>query len=283
MKRKNTKKFIILGIILVLILATFLYCFISDNLGIIELPENIIAINTGTTTSYLIEIPDGYLMVDTGYEKDFDTFISIIKEKGISVSKIKYLLLTHHHDDHSGYISKLLELQPSLKIIVHEKSVPFLASGNNNKDNGGGLVNPLIYGLFQLKKFITPDWTLAFPPFLIRDNDIILKENIQQLPTEVGIDALVIYTPGHTSDSISLLIDKEYLVCGDLSSNFLNWAGSKYLTIFNENVEDVYKSWENVISLGAKYIAPAHGKPFRVEKLKENLYKYKQSDLVKFF
>jgi hypothetical protein len=45
----------------------------------------------------------------------------------------------------------------------------------------------------------------------------------------------------------------------------------------------VYASWEKVIKLKAKYIVPAHGKPFSIEILRENMFKYIQDDLFKFF
>lgn len=266
---------------MVVILSSYVY--ISDNTGIINLPKNIIPIDQGITVAYLVKIPGGYLMFDTGYENDFYKMLQIINEKNIKIDQIKYLLLSHHHDDHVGYIAKLLEAQPSLKIIVHEKTIPLLASGKNNTKNGGGIVNPIIYTLFRIKRFITPEWTLTFPPFNVRSQDIVLQGDFIKLPAEVGIKAFVAYTPGHTSDSISLIIDNEYLLCGDLSSNFLNWAGANHLTLFNEDIDSVYSSWQKVLSMKIKYVLPAHGKPFHSEKLKHNLYKYKQEDLVKFF
>ena len=84
----------------------------------INLPKNIIPIDQGITVAYLVKIPGGYLMFDTGYENDFYKMLQIINEKNIKIDQIKYLLLSHHHDDHVGYIAKLLEAQPSLKIIV---------------------------------------------------------------------------------------------------------------------------------------------------------------------
>lgn len=284
MKFKFSKKRILLFtfiITMVVILSSYVY--ISDNTGIINLPKNIIPIDQGITVAYLIKIPSGYLMFDTGYENDFYKMLQIINKKNIKIDQIKYLLLSHHHDDHVGYIAKLLEAQPSLKIIVHEKTITLLASGENNTKNGGGIVNPIIYTLFRIKQFITPEWTLTFPPFNVRSQDIVLQGDFIELPVEVGIKAFVAYTPGHTSDSISLIIDNKYLLCGDLSSNFLNWAGANHLTLFNEDIDSVYSSWQKVLSMKIKYVLPAHGKPFHSEKLKHNLYKYKQEDLVKFF
>lgn len=190
--------------------------------------------------------------------------------------------LAHHHDDHAGYILKLINAQSGLRIIAYENAIPLLVSGKNNLNNGGGIVNQYIYGLFRFKQLITPYWTLCFPPFILRQSDIVLTNNNLQLPPEIGLDASVVYTPGNTSYSISLIIDKDYLLCGDLCSNFLNWAGAKHLTLFNENIKGVYGSWQNVLDMKIKYVLPAHGKPFLAEKLKQNMFKYAQDNLVKF-
>ena len=259
------------------------YIYFSDNAQTVTISEGIIPIEQEVTTAYLIKIPSGYLLFDTGYEKDFDTFKEILIKEKIDLNSIIYLLLSHHHDDHVGFIAELTERNPSLKIIVHEKTVPLLATGKNNKMNGGGIVNSTIFLLFRIKQLLTPDWTLTFPPFNIRSQDIIIQGEVQPLPAEVGIEGVIVHTPGHSSDSISLLYKNKYLLCGDMASYFLNWAGAKHLTLFNENINEVYKSWEKVISMDVKYVIPSHGKPFRIERLKNNLYKYTQKDLVKFF
>ncbi len=176
-----------------------------------------------------------------------------------------------------------MEKNPSLQILIHEKTVPLIATGANNKNNGGGLVNRTIYLLFRIKQMLKPEWDLTFPPFIVPPEVIVLKGEKIDLQNLLGIDASVFLTPGHTSDSLSLVVDKKYLLCGDLATNFLNWAGASHLTVFNENLENLYNSWQQVIDMGIKTIVPSHGKPFSSQKLKENLHKYSQADLVRFF
>ncbi len=280
---ENRKKLLIFFSVLLIIIFTASYIYYSDHSQLADLPDNIIPVEQELVTAYLIKIPNGYLLFDTGYEKDFNNFKNILAKKNISAGSIRYILLSHHHDDHSGFITQLTQANPAVKIIIHEKGVDLLASGKNNKSNGGGIINPLIYSLFRIKQIITPDWTLTFPPFRIGPRDIIIHNELSPLPLETGIEGTIIFTPGHSTDSISLLLNGKYLLCGDLASNFLNWAGAGNLTLFNEDVAEVYKSWEKVISMKVQYIIPAHGKTFSIEKLKENLNKYSQKDLVRFF
>lgn len=275
------KKMLIALVLFIILLAGF-YSYYSNNKDSVKLPDNITEIELSMTRVFLVKIPDGYLLFDTGYEKDYKDFLHALKAKQISVDEIKYLLLSHHHDDHTGFTNNLVQANPLLRVIVYEKSVKLLARGENNKKNGGGIINKRVYALFKLKQFITPDWDLTFPRYKIRKNDIILKKN-EQLPRKIGFKGKVLYTPGHTSDSISIIVNYDYILCGDMAANFLNWAGASYATLFNEDIQEVYNSWKKVISNNIRYIVPSHGRAFEVQRLKENLGKYTQSDLVNFF
>jgi len=279
----SSKKMILVVLAVIILVALGLYIYYSDHRSLRQLPASIIPIDQGITVAYLVKLPQGYLLFDTGYAADYTRFAATIAKRNISILDIRYCLLSHHHDDHAGYINTLLKNNSSIKIIAHERAVPLLASGKNNTANGGGIVNSRIYGLFRFKQIITPEWDLSFPPFTMRTRDILLKETAMNLPSDTGRNLKVLYTPGHTTDSISLVVDDTYLLCGDLASNFLNWAGASQLTLFNENVAQVYRSWRMVYGYGVKVIVPSHGKPFSADLLKENFDAYKQEELVKFF
>ncbi|MFW6389623.1 MAG: hypothetical protein ACOCZT_00730 [Halanaerobiales bacterium] len=61
------------------------------------------------------------------------------------------------------------------------------------------------------------------------------------------------------------------------------WAGIKYHTIFITDVNEYYRSWEKIIESGAQKVYPSHGKPFNVDKLKENKGKFNNDDLIMSF
>lgn len=259
------------------------YMYFSDRHETVALPGEVKVIPLEFTNVFLIPLEKGYMLIDNGYAKEYDRFLRGLKLYGVDVMDISYVFITHHHDDHVGFLTTMTALNPSLRVIVHEAGVPLLAAGQNNTKNGGGIVNRAIYALFRLKMLITPSWDFSFPPYKVRKQDIVLKGEKVELPAEVGLSATVLHTPGHSSDSISLIYKDRYLFCGDMASSFLLWAGAKYLTLFNENVGRVYASWEKALSTKVEFILPAHGKPFRAERLKENLYKYSQDDVVVYF
>ena len=57
-------------------------------------------IKLSKTNCYLISINNGYLLVDTGYQEDKTKFFKEISKHQIELHEIKFIFLTHHHDDH---------------------------------------------------------------------------------------------------------------------------------------------------------------------------------------
>jgi glyoxylase-like metal-dependent hydrolase (beta-lactamase superfamily II) len=83
--------------------------------------------------------------------------------------------------------------------------------------------------------------------------------------------AKVIATSGHTSCSISLLLNNEYLFCGDAAMN--GFPSSMRATIWISDLNQFCKSWETMISLKPKIIYPGHGKSFSPNDLTKYLQK----------
>jgi glyoxylase-like metal-dependent hydrolase (beta-lactamase superfamily II) len=274
----------IITIIITIILSlTVSYIVISDNINLVEIPNEVISMEFDATRIFMIPIDDGYVLIDNAYENEIKRFEEYLKNLNINITEIKYVLLTHHHDDHVGFINYITKNNPNVIVILNDKTSNLISQGKNNKNNGGGIVNKRIYSLFRIKQLLTPEWDLTFPPYNIRENDIIISDDYYDLGNILGINLKVLYTPGHTSDSISFIYKDRYAFCGDLSSNFLNWAGAGYLTLFNEDINEVYKSWEKLTSKKIEFIITAHGKPFSIQNLEKYKNSNKQNDIEKFF
>jgi len=242
-----------------------------------------ITINLSQTNCYLLESDDGYLLIDTGYEKDYNTFLKELKKKNLELSQINHLLLTHHHDDHVGFVNKLLN-KTDLKIIAHQQAKELLKKGENDHTRGGGIINRRVYFIFKFGKLFIPDlFGLTFPPVHLRDKDILIEGDDKNVLKSIGIDGKILYTPGHTIDSISVLMDDDRIFCGDAAMSFGLWLGTKYHTIFITDLIQYYKSWKKIMKHGAKKLYPSHGKPFTIDKLKKNLGEYEPDSLIEFF
>jgi glyoxylase-like metal-dependent hydrolase (beta-lactamase superfamily II) len=277
------KLFFSFAIILLLSLSIYALTYFADNRNLENPPEEVILLNFEFTNVYLVPLSQGYAMVDNAYEHEYPQFLNYINDYGIDIQDIKYILLTHHHDDHVGFLNQITNENPEVKVILHKKTATLLASGSNNKSNGGGIVNKRIYTLFRLKQLLTPEWNLSFPPYKVREHDIVIDADRYDLSELLGVTMIMIYTPGHTSDSVTFIYSNNNAFCGDLASNFLNWAGANYLTLFNEDIDKVYASWQVLIDNNVDKILTAHGKPFNIKNLANNMRANSPSDIVTFF
>ena len=131
-----------------------------------------VAIQLGISSIYLYPCQDGYLQIDTAYPQDYGLFRRQLAKKGIDIQDLKFLFLTHHHDDHSGFLTELTRDAP-VRIIAHQEADSLLKGGKNDRSRGGGYVTPLVKFLAGLKMRLNPRWTLTFPPFSLRKDDLL--------------------------------------------------------------------------------------------------------------
>lgn len=248
-----------------------------------NMEKSIISFKLSKGYCFLISTKEGYMLIDTGYDYDYKLLETEMKRNSISYSDISYIFLSHHHDDHSGLVNYIIDRNPAIRVIMNRLCAELIKTGANDKTRGGGYVSRRVYYLSKINKLLHPEWNLTFPPYRVRDIDIVFVGDDENLLRHLGVCGKIIHTPGHTIDSASILMDDGSLFAADAAANFLNFAGTKYSPVFITDATEYYLSWEKMIAAGAKVIYPAHGKPFSVEKLKENIWKLKNNELVKFF
>jgi len=233
--------------------------------------KNYIRLNLGITKVYLLPCAEGYLLIDTGYKADYEKFRKRLAEAAVSISQIKYLLLTHYHDDHSGFANRLKH-EFGIPLIVQRKSVALLAQGDSGEEEEGYYITRRMRFLFSLFELFHKSFT--YPPVRVNDVDILVDGDDRQVLRKLGIDADILYTPGHSVDSMSVLCDDGVAFVGDAAMNYLKFTGTHYRPIYYNNLEQTYKSIKKLIDAGAKSIMPAHGNPFPVKKLQDMLARY---------
>ncbi len=243
-------------------------------------------IKLSVTTDYLIKSDSKqYILIDTGYESDWQLFCNRLKTSGIELMNINYVILTHHHDDHSGFLHLLLKENPAITVIMSESCGKLITVGRNDFTHGGGYVNrrikfllkfKLLYVSLKVKKHIRKSTNLTFQPFLCREHDILIQEDTRLRDIGINLDGTLLFTPGHTIDSISVLLDNGQCMVGDAAAQMLTFAGTKNCVIFINNLEQYYQSWELLIDKGASEILPAHGGRFSINLLKHNIRRYKK-------
>ena len=86
--------------------------------------------------TYLYRIKDGYVMIDTGYAHSYQKCTSSMKRQGISWDDVKYIFLTHAHDDHAGFLKEVLDKHANITCIISGTAFPVLAKGQNSFNGG---------------------------------------------------------------------------------------------------------------------------------------------------
>lgn len=208
--------------------------------------------------NYILETSRGIIAIDTGYKDGFDKFIKRFTQKW-DLKDLKYIFLTHHHDDHAGFLGEIMKITDA-KVILHPLAIDPLSKGESQDDPNGGYSSfpASIFGWFK-KEF-------KFPPVDLGDRAILAISQENCVFKKMDLPIEIVFLPGHTPDSIGIyLTDTKELFCGDAAMNAIISVAKH--TIWIDNVDNFRKSWDVMISLDPKKIYPSHGNPFSVGEL----------------
>jgi len=81
----------------------------------------------GWIASALLEGEDGPALVDPGPATSLENLRAALAERGLAVTDLRTLLLTHIHLDHAGATGSLVRENPALRVYVHERGARHLA------------------------------------------------------------------------------------------------------------------------------------------------------------
>ena len=221
----------------------------------------IINLGTRVVNNYLISSDAGWILIDTGYDRGFPHFLKMLEKNRIRPEEIKYVFLTHAHDDHAGFLNEVLAITDA-KVILHPKAIDGLLKGQNSFE--GGCSSRLSWLFCQILAFFGKG-EHKYPPLKQEYLDRLVSIDSEQFKS-LSLPFEVVETPGHTADHIALLKDG-ILFCGDAAMN--NSPSIKRTIIWIENLEQYQHSWEKMIALNPQMIYPAHGKPFSTKDLRK--------------
>ena len=172
------------------------------------------------STTMIYRIDD--VMIDSGPPNQWQEIKRYVSEK--SVSRV---LLTHHHEDHSGNGARIAQ-HFNLPVHVHENGIKPIQDGFPLK-----LYQKIVWGRPQVF------------------NPKVMPETIK---TDDGHTLMPIYTPGHSSDHVCFLEpDKKWLFTGDL---FL--ATRPKLFRADENLATEILSLKTILNFSFQTIFCAH-------------------------
>lgn len=217
----------------------------------------IIPFRTSINTAYILK-DRGAVLVDAGYKGATKEFSELLAYHRIKPEEIQLIIPTHGDFDHAGGAGELRELTGA-KIALHEKDRDIVEKGIFHWPNG---VNP--WGKISramllpiMKKKVCPSPTRV--DMVLGDDGLSLKE--------YGIDGQVVYTPGHTYGSVSVVLESGDAFVGCLAHNRPPMVFKPRLPIYALDMELLKESWVKVINMGAQTIWPGHGRAFPLEKI----------------
>ncbi len=83
--------------------------------------DNVHFVGVCWVSAWLIETPEGAVLIDTLYGPHVDQLIENIRATGVDFADIRYVLMTHGHFDHVGGAARLKPLLPNAKFAMTRK------------------------------------------------------------------------------------------------------------------------------------------------------------------
>jgi ribonuclease/clavin/mitogillin len=186
---------------------------------------NIVNVGYDSTNYYVLADSQPRLLVDVGFPGTLPKLAHQCSRMGVNLSRIKHLLLTHYHPDHAGLAQELKN--KGIKLIV---------------------VGEQVSAIPALKIHMKPGQN--YLDITLTDNLVISIEDSRAFLSKLGIQGEIIATPGHSDDSISLILDEGAAFTGDLPHPLL----------LTDDADDASRqSWAKIRSLKVKTVYPGHG------------------------
>ena len=211
------------------------------------------------TNCYLVKTDSGNILIDTGFPFQRSKLENVLEKEGCKPGNLKLIVVTHGDIDHTGNCAYLRK-KYNVEIAMHEGDTEMCMNDGKTRDRGKIPANfpiPLLV-LWLIKGFLIFSFKQAAwgKPFEKFKPDLLLEDG--QNLAEYGFDATIIYTPGHSKGSISVLIDNDRnLICGDLFS--IAWG--RIIKSIDEN------GLKRLKELKIKDIYPGHGNPFSMQQI----------------
>lgn len=184
-------------------------------------------VNVGyrSTNFWVVSVGGSRLLVDLGWPGRVGELLANLKRMDIPLTEIRYGLATHYHIDHAGAAQDLKRL-----------GMPLLATEEQ------------VAAITLMRQHIKPGD--RYTEITTHDNVVIKTADSRALLSGIGIDGEIVHTPGHSEDSVSLVLDIGCAFTGDLTMESM---------VATEDPAVVARSWQTLRDLGVTTIYGGHG------------------------
>jgi endoribonuclease LACTB2 len=186
---------------------------------------NIVNVGYRSTNYYVLADSAPRLLVDAGWPGTLATLQHSCRRMDIDLAAIPCQLATHYHPDHAGLVQNLKSL--GVRLIV---------------------LDTQLAGIPLLRTYVKPQD--QYQDIALGDNIVLTAAESPAFLARIGIQGQIISTPGHSDDSVTLILDDGSAFTGDLT---VPEAGRP------EAMDRVRDSWERIRAAGGRTVYPGHG------------------------
>lgn len=199
---------------------------------------------------YLLVGKDELTLVDTGLKGQLEKIESQLQQEGYSLSRLKKIILTHVHRDHSGSANELAE-RAIARVYAHQAEAPYLEKKETLPYSS--IFQMIIWGI---EKRFLPQTPPCPVDKKLEDGDVV----------DVLGGLRAVHTPGHTPGSLSLYQpERKILFCGDALFNQNPVTGKKGLRlplpVSTTDKKEALESVKKLSELPVEVILFGHGAP----------------------
>ena len=186
---------------------------------------NIVNVGYHATNYYVLADSRPRLLVDVGWPGSLSTMQHTCTRMGIALDAIPYQLATHYHPDHAGLVQDLQELGVQLLVLDRQfAAIPLLRAHVKPQD--------------------------GYRDIVLGDHTLLTAETSRAFLAGIGIQGEILLTPGHSDDSVTLILDAKAAFTGDLTAPF---------AVPDDPLDPAYQSWQRIRATGVPTIYPGHG------------------------
>ncbi len=186
---------------------------------------NIVNVGYASTNYYLLADERPRLLIDVGFPGTLPKLQHNCQRMDVDLKALPYLLCTHYHPDHAGLAQELRQFGVKLIVLDEQRAAV---------SQFGSILKPE-YGYVEIDLAVSVPLTAAASRAFLAEN---------------GIAGEILATPGHSDDSVSLILDEGIAFTGDLP---------RPLPLDDEAMRKVAQSWALLRAHGVKTVYPGHG------------------------
>jgi ribonuclease/clavin/mitogillin len=189
-------------------------------------PLTIANVGYRSTNYWVIGNGSARLLFDLGWPGTLGILLANLRRMDIPLRDIRMGVASHYHMDHAGLAQELREAGMRLLVLeTQPEAIP------------------------EMKRFMKP--RDHYVEIVAGDILPVRFGETRALLAELGIGGEILATPGHSEDSVSLLLDDGSAFTGDLPPEELAETGAE--------PAKVGSSWRLLRRHGARTVYPAHG------------------------